>query len=324
MARINGPDFLSGLPIAHANVAWQVAMMTYQRILIATDFSDASISAAKWASQQFAPDAELILAHAVELPHRPLFASDALPPDDVIRQAVLDFATTRLSEISHFLSPAKLRQEIRRGRPDEVVHALVEELGADLVVIGPHGERPHTTKFLGSTADRIVRTAPVSVLVATEPRHRQPKHVLTPVDDSSDTSALLERVRRLADEWHARVTLLHVLSNSLYSYVASISHARGHDDATAARELQETLDGEGRRWLNTLAQSGFQRELVDVVIAHGDAGEETLSLASRLDPDVIVLGRRGSGLVAPALMGSTVGTVLHGARCPVLVVPEDK
>jgi nucleotide-binding universal stress UspA family protein len=296
--------------------------VTYRRILIATDFSDASISAAKWASQQFAPDAELILAHAVELPHRPLFARDSLPPDDVIKQAVLDFATTRLNEIADFLSPATLRREIRRGSPAEVVRRIVEELGADLVVIGPHGERPRTAKFLGSTADRIVRTAPVSVLVATQPRHRPPTHVLTPVDDSSDTPALLERVRRLADSWHARVTLLHVLSNSLYSYVASIAYAHGHDEATAAREIRETIDDEGRRWLNALADTGFRRELVDVVVSHGDAGDETLSLATRIDPDLIVLGRRGSGLVAPALMGSTVGTVLHGARCPVLVVPE--
>src|SRR5262245_26929463 len=72
--------------------AVRTRIMIYQRIVIATDFSDASIGAAKWASEQLAPDGELILVHAVELPHRPLFARDALPPNDVINQAVLDFA----------------------------------------------------------------------------------------------------------------------------------------------------------------------------------------------------------------------------------------
>jgi nucleotide-binding universal stress UspA family protein len=298
--------------------------MTYHRIVVPTDFSDASISAAKWASQQLAPDAEIILAHAVELPHRPLFAHDALPTHEVIKQAVLDFATTRLDEIAHFQSAGRVRREIRRGRPETVVQQLVKEFDADLVVIGPHGDRPRTNKFLGSTADRIVRTAPVSVLVATQPRHQRPTHLLVPVDDADDTPTILSRVRQFADEWDARVTLLHVWSNALYSYVASISYAEAHDDAKAVHDIQETIDGEGRRWLDALANTGFRDDRVDVLIAHGNAGDVILSFANKIDPDLIVLGRRGSGLVAPALMGSTVGTVLHGARCPVLVVVEHR
>jgi len=298
--------------------------MTFQRIVVATDFSDASISAAKWATRQFVPEAELILAHAVELPHRPLFAHGALPPNDVVKEAVLDFATTRLDEIAQFLSAEKVRREIRRGRPEAVVQELVREFDADLVVIGPHGDRPRTTKFLGSTADRIVRTAPVSVLVATQPRHHRPKRLLVPVDDADDTPALLTRVRRLADEWDAHVTLLHVWSDSLYSYVASISYAQAHNETKATREIQDAVDGEGRRWLDALARSGFRDDRVDVHVAHGNAGDVTLSFASKIDPDLIVLGRRGSGLVAPALMGSTVATVLHGARCPVLVAVEHR
>jgi nucleotide-binding universal stress UspA family protein len=294
--------------------------MTYERVVIATDFSDASISAAKWASQQFAPDAELILAHAVELPHRPLFARTALPSNDVIKQAVLDFATTRLDEIAHFLSADKVRREIRRGSPEAVVQELVKEYDADLVVIGPHGHRARTTKFLGTTADRIVRTAPVSVLVATQPRHQRPQQLLVPIDDAGDTPALLSRVRQLADDWDARVTLLHVWSESLYSYVASISYAQAHDDAKAVREIQESINGEGRRWLDTLASNGFRNDRVEVLIAHGNAGDVTVRFAQQVNADLIVLGRRGSGLVAPAMMGSTLGTVLHGARCPVLVV----
>ena len=45
-------------------------------------------------------------------------------------------------------------------------------------------------------------------------------------------------------------------------------------------------------------------------------------MAAEMSADLIVLGRRGSGLIVPALLGSTVGTVLHGATCPVLVVVE--
>lgn len=298
--------------------------MSYERIVVATDFSDASISAAKWASRHFAPGTEVILTHAVELPRRPLFALRSLPPDDTIREAVVDHATTRLAALAGELSAESVRREIRHGAPADVVQQVVTELGADLVVIGPHGDRPRTRNFLGSVADRIVRTAPVSVLVATQPKQHPPARVLVPVDDSDDTPTVLRRTRQLVDTWNARVTLLHVWSNALYSYVASISHAQARDEAKARREIQESIDEEARRWLATLAQTGFQSDRVEVEITHGNAGEETLAFAEKTQPDLIVLGRRGSGLVAPAVMGSTVGTVLHGARCPILVVCEER
>jgi nucleotide-binding universal stress UspA family protein len=38
--------------------------------------------------------------------------------------------------------------------------------------------------------------------------------------------------------------------------------------------------------------------------------------------DLIILGRNSTGVVAPAFLGSTIGTVLHDARCPVLVVTK--
>jgi nucleotide-binding universal stress UspA family protein len=295
----------------------------YRRVLVATDFSDASISAAKWASQFFASDAELTLVHAVELPHRPPFARASLPPEDAIKTAVVDFATTRLNEIAHFLSPAKIRSDIRRGHPADVVRQVVAETQADLVVIGPHGDRPRRAQFLGSSADRIVRTSPVSVLVGTEPRHHVPRQLLVPVDDADATRSVLARVRDLSASWNAHVTLLHVWSNALYSYVASISHAQASDEATAKRDIAEEIDNEAARWLRALAGAGIPDERVSVVVTHGNAGDETLALAEQLHPDVIVLGRRGSGLVAPAVMGSTVGKVLHGARCPVLVVADE-
>jgi nucleotide-binding universal stress UspA family protein len=37
---------------------------------------------------------------------------------------------------------------------------------------------------------------------------------------------------------------------------------------------------------------------------------------------LIVIGRYGVGRVLPTLLGSVVGSVVHGARCPVLVVSE--
>lgn len=296
--------------------------MSYRKIVVGIDFSDASITAAKWTSQWFAPDAEIALAHAVDLPHRPIFAPASIPSLDTTKEALLDFATTRLNDIARFLSDKTIRREIRRGKPADVIHKVVFDLGADLVAIGPHGDRPHTAGFLGSVADRIVRLSPVSVLVVTEPQHRKPEHILVPIDDSRITPTVLACVRSLAETFDASVTLAHVWSNALYSHVASMSYATAHDERKAKREIQKEISNEARRWLEALARTGIDRERVNAVVTHGNAGDETLALAKQIKPDVIVMGRRGSGLVAPALLGSTLGRVLHGARCPVLVVAD--
>jgi nucleotide-binding universal stress UspA family protein len=296
--------------------------MTFRKIVVGMDFSDAAISAAKWASQCFAPTADLVLAHAIVLPHRPIFATDAMPSSDTIKDAAVDFATSRLDEVASSLSAKSVRQEIRPGNPTDVIHRVVFDVGADLVVIGPHGMRPHTAGLLGSVADRIVRLSPVSVLVGTNPRQRVPKRILVGVDDSRMTPHVLAQVRSMADAFEAHVTLLHAWSDSVYSHVASMSYATAHDEQTAKREIREEITNEGQRWLETLARTGLSSERVKVIVTHGNAGDETLAVADRLDPDLIVLGRRGSGLVAAALLGSTLGTVVRQARCPVLVVAD--
>ena len=63
------------------------------------------------------------------------------------------------------------------------------------------------------------------------------------------------------------------------------------------------------------------RDRVMATVAYGDAGDRTIETAMATKADHIVLARRGSGLVAPALLGSTLGTVLHGPRCRELVIP---
>jgi len=296
--------------------------VTFRKIVVGMDFSDAAISAAKWASQCFAPAADLVLVHAIELPHRPIFATGAMPPSDAIQAAALDFATSRIDEVARSLSSTNIQKEIRPGKPTDVIHQVVFDAGADLVVIGPHGMRPHTTGLLGSIADRIVRLSPVSVLVAKNPRQRTPKRILVGVDDSRMTPHVLAQARSLAATFDAQVTFVHVWSDAVYSHVASMSYATAHDEQKARREIRDEITNEGQRWLEQLAHAGLSGDRAKVVVTHGNAGDETLTIADRLDPDLIILGRRGSGLVAAALLGSTLGTVVNRARCPVLVVAD--
>jgi nucleotide-binding universal stress UspA family protein len=294
--------------------------MNINRMLIGLDFGAASIAAARWAKSWFAPNAELILAHVVEPPDRPRFARDSLPPEELLESSGREYATARMHEISSYLSAEPVQTEIRVGKPYEQLAMLAGEVNADLVVIGPHGWRPHTSKFLGVTAERVVRCSPVPVLVATKPQAGIPRHILVPVDDVEITGSVVETARQLAIRFQAEVTLLHVWSNAVYSHVASMSYAQAHSDAEAKREIDEELVSTARHWLTHVVKGGIDDKRITVAVTYGKPGDATIAMANQTHADLIVLGRNSTGVVAPAFLGSTIGTVLHDARCPVLVV----
>jgi nucleotide-binding universal stress UspA family protein len=291
-------------------------------MLIGMDFSDVSIAAAKWASQSFAPTAEMMLAHVIELPDRPRFLHGMLPSLETIETSAREFGVTRLREVATYLMPGTARREVRVGKPAEEIVALVRETQADLVVIGPHDDRPRPSRFLGTTAERIVRSCHVPVLVAANPPAGTPRNMLVLVDDSAIAPTVLQRTRGLAEQFDAGVTLFHVLSNTVYSHIASMSYATEATEDDARREIQAELSRAGVHWLQELAGTGLARSRVTAAIGYGKAGDVAIEMAKTMHADLMVLGRRGSGLVAPALLGSTLGTVLDGARCPVLVITE--
>ncbi|MFP9193598.1 universal stress protein [Natronosalvus vescus] len=57
---------------------------------------------------------------------------------------------------------------IRRGRPGDVIRRFAENHDVDLIVLGRSSHGPITEALLGSTADRVIRTSSVPVVVVPE------------------------------------------------------------------------------------------------------------------------------------------------------------
>jgi universal stress protein A len=146
-----------------------VAATIYRRILVPLDFSDSSMRAlghARTLAERF--EASLELLYVVPNPFianaASLEAGMVLPPgflDELERDARqrLDGALTA-AERERF----KARSVVRIGDPllEIVEHARVE--GVDLIVMGTHGRTGVSHLFLGSVAERVVRTATCPVL----------------------------------------------------------------------------------------------------------------------------------------------------------------
>lgn len=59
----------------------------------------------------------------------------------------------------------ELRGDVRRGRPAEALREYAAEVGVDLIVVGERGADGVAGTILGSTADRLARTADVPVTI---------------------------------------------------------------------------------------------------------------------------------------------------------------
>jgi nucleotide-binding universal stress UspA family protein len=268
--------------------------------------------------QQFAPDAELILAHVIDLPRTPTFLRGVAPPDVERESSARSIAERRLHELASFLTPANARIVVRTGRAHEELAKLAAETGADLVAVGPHGDKPRPWKMLGTTAERLARAAAPAVLVVAHARNAPPRRVLAALDDTTISTTVLDWTKTIAEALGADVTAVHVLPGSAMDDAGTASDEADH----AARVSPESI-GEATRWLAGLVEGWLGRERTNPIVAHGHAGDVILETAREIGADLIILGRRGSGTLIPAIAGSTVSTVLFGAPAPVLVVTEE-
>jgi nucleotide-binding universal stress UspA family protein len=143
-----------------------------RRILHPTDFSASSEQALAHArSLARALGAELVLLH-VEV-EAPLSRERLIDSDEVRRVVEAEHAWARrtLDRLAEACRAAGLpaRALIATGAPHETIVATAESEAADLIVIGTHGRGGFTRWFMGSVADRVLRTARCPVLAVRAP-----------------------------------------------------------------------------------------------------------------------------------------------------------
>lgn len=136
-----------------------------RKILVPVDFSPASLGALAHARELArAADAELIIMHALEVPVLPMgdvpyFSLDGL---DLLESG----ERKRLADLVHAQAAAGLRVRgcFHVGPASQTIVEAAKAEQADLIVIGSHGRGALARMFLGSVAERVLRSSPVPVL----------------------------------------------------------------------------------------------------------------------------------------------------------------
>ena len=129
---------------------------SFNRILCAIDFESNSVKALALAKQIASEnDAALYIIHVCPAVAIPLATISAA--EDAARGRLQGVATRQLGTVPYELL-------VTTGDAAERVTTVQSALGIDLIVMGTHGRRGIPRFFLGSVADRVVRTASCPVL----------------------------------------------------------------------------------------------------------------------------------------------------------------
>ena len=140
-------------------------MKVFHRILVPVDFHGSSRAALELAIELAkADDAELTVMHAIEIPIYAYMNEEypAIDPLTPLQDAARAELAQTLSGVQRQLPAA--RGELRVGSAALEILAAIEDVHADLVVIGTHGRHGLGRVVLGSVAEKVVRLSPAPVL----------------------------------------------------------------------------------------------------------------------------------------------------------------
>jgi nucleotide-binding universal stress UspA family protein len=256
-------------------------------VMLPTDFSEESENILGFAKGLPALGVKVVvLLHVVE-------ASGLEGPIIATR---VDDACDRLRGVAAALEAAGLSVEVRvpTGDPFDTIVGLASEMGVDAIVCGSHAKGLMTQLVAGSVSERLLRDAPVPMLLVrfdllknqsdpTTLLKRFGEKVLMPTDFSLSASHAFTAAMELPKGLIKTLYLMHVV-----------------DAGLTGEKLRKTEEG-----------AEFHLRNLQAILEELDERRAT----------AVITGTRGRNAVQEALMGSVSMTLLKQASCPVMIVP---
>jgi nucleotide-binding universal stress UspA family protein len=141
------------------------------------------------------------------------------------------------------------------------------------------------------------------------------QHVLVPIDFSDTADRALEYAIALAQQLHARLTLLHVL----HLPPLAMGDMTTGVPVSALDELENDAQQLLQASLDQVQRAGIQ---VDGLLAHGTPTQTIVDTAGKQGVDLIIMGTHGRTGLTHVLLGSVAEHVVRQAPCPVLVTRQ--
>ncbi len=296
--------------------------MAIKTIVVGTDLGESGHRAMRLAiATARASNATLWLVHASEMglehawPDLPVGARSAA---QALRERLKGRFENSLQELE---SERKACEDLglscqtscEEGRPWETILRTAVSVNADLIAVGdPVGAIGLPERLLGSTAERVVRQAPCSVLVSCGRLRADYSgaRIAVGVDFSPHGVEAVRWARDVASVIDGEVSLLHVVPHP-------ITESRM---PTEWPSVLEGLASAARSRLEQLILSEGLKPSTTVQVLDGPIGKTICNATASINADLVFVGCRGQGRLRGMMLGSASQYCLRYSPVPVLTV----
>jgi nucleotide-binding universal stress UspA family protein len=206
---------------------------------------------------------------------------------------------------------------IRHGDAAREIVKVSTEFKAALIAMSSHGRSGVARWALGSTAERVLRTASVPVLVFNQVAMAGGRasggirKILVPLDGSERGSRILDSIIPLAKLTGAELVLAHIAPQdptwvAIPHVYPGVDTLPSEDDAVAL--IQPAID--------RVKEAGVP---VDVRVVFDDPAQAILALADDADVDMIAMCSHGRRGIERLVFGSVAEKVMRHSPVPMLL-----
>ena len=298
-----------------------------RKILVPLDGSEYGERALPWAKAIAGDSAELILLEVVPAANEVRdFRGRVVSTVEQIAAGFNELAAEQLNDVRSRWFPDRenIALVIAEGDPTEQILWAAGQHNADLIVMSSHGRGAIGRFASGSVADRVVRHAPLPVMVIGPEGAGEDEiattRILAPVDGSPLSLSALPVAAGLALATGTPVHAVNVITPALDEYPAAMSGLSAMPGYS--EDITEAQGSESREMIANVTQQlqALGAEATGEVLI----GSVSRTLSALLQPgDVMVIASHGRKGLPRWVLGSTAMKLIQNAAAPIVVVTRE-
>ncbi|MDI3465841.1 MAG: Universal stress protein family [Nitrospira sp.] len=283
------------------------------RVIIGVDWSDQAFAALSQTFLLYHPT-DVTLVHGVDLgilKHPFVAQAGNVQGYDDFRKAMVDSGNQLLDRAAALIPTeiASIRKVNEIGNPAQLILDSIENLSADLVVVGVRGRNRLSEAVLGSVSHRVLMHGTRPVLIV-RGAARKTQRVLVAIEDRDDADRIAKWLTHHPFTDPTEVCVLHALVpigvSDPYDALGTGTWWEG-----AERYADELVQSTAGKLLNP-------RYTVSTNVATGNPA--TVIEREAKGRDLVVVSSHGRKGLSRFLLGSVSHAVVHHVTCPVLVL----